>query len=580
MLRQNVVRPLSSVPGIVWLILALHLGVVLWQTAAFPNFRSPDERQHADLVAMVARGEAWPWPAPGTLHLSTGSGAGGFTRSNRIDGPLRLADADIPPRADRPSYTEAGGTTPQPRQPANQLVQHPPLYYLAGAAVLALVPGWDEIPFDRAFLALRWWNAALTAALPLLLWAVARRLRLPEPLPVAAALVPLAIPELTHTESAVNNDNLLLVLCAGLTLLVARVLTGDLRRRTALAAGAVGSLALLTKGFALLVPAWLGLAYLVAAVRTPGSRRRAAGSLAVALLATAPGLAWWLRNKLVYGSVQPHGRYTEMPALTPRYGFADGGTEWAVRLLERLNTLFFVHDQTGDRLHHGPWWMAVVAGATVVAGVAVTLARRSLPAATALVLLFPVAGLLAIVAKGSYEHFAAYGTYGGMQGRHLYGGLAGLVVLAVAAVPRRARRFAPLAVLLFAAAIQAVYLAYTLRLFWLPATGDLGAAVRAVFTWYALPPAVLAAVVAAVVASSVATLVATARLARRPAPPATGDPLPRPPRQPAVARSAAVTALRNSIATVVGPTPPTRGVIAPATSAQDSSTSGSSRRPA
>src|SRR5215211_6140303 len=46
-----------------------------------------------------------------------------------------------------------------------------------------------------------------------------------------------------------------------------------------------------------------------------------------------------------------------------------------------------------------------------------------------------------------------------------------------------------------------------------------------------------------------------------------------------VLRSAASTALRNSIAIVVGPTPPTRGVIAPATSSQRSSTSGSSLRP-
>ena len=44
-------------------------------------------------------------------------------------------------------------------------------------------------------------------------------------------------------------------------------------------------------------------------------------------------------------------------------------------------------------------------------------------------------------------------------------------------------------------------------------------------------------------------------------------------------RSAASTAFRNSIAIVVGPTPPTRGVIQPATSAHASSTSGSSLRP-
>jgi hypothetical protein len=44
-------------------------------------------------------------------------------------------------------------------------------------------------------------------------------------------------------------------------------------------------------------------------------------------------------------------------------------------------------------------------------------------------------------------------------------------------------------------------------------------------------------------------------------------------------RSAASMALRKSMATVVGPTPPTRGVIAPATAPHDSATSGRRRRP-
>src|SRR5690606_4281235 len=50
------------------------------------------------------------------------------------------------------------------------------------------------------------------------------------------------------------------------------------------------------------------------------------------------------------------------------------------------------------------------------------------------------------------------------------------------------------------------------------------------------------------------------------------------PCQPAV-RSAASTVLRRSSASVVGPTPPSRGVIHEATSPTDSSTSASSLRP-
>ncbi|WP_116070971.1 glycosyltransferase family 39 protein [Asanoa ferruginea] len=501
-----------------WLILVLHVAVVLWQTALFPNFRSPDERQHVDLITQVEQGVAWPWPDPGTLRMAQGSGAGGFTKSNRIDRPLHLADRPLPPRADRPSFSAAGGTTPLTAQPRNQLIQHPPLYYVAGAAVLQAIPGWDRIPFDLTYLALRWWNVLLAAALPLLLWAVARRLRLAEPLPVAAALVPLAIPELTHNESAVNNDNLLILLYAVLTLLVVRVLTGDATRRTALAIGAVGSLALLTKGFALLVPLWVGVAYAVPLFRGPG-RRRVVWALAVAWLGTLPGVAWWIHNRIAYGSLQPHGRFTSVPELVARYPFTDGGVHWLLRLLERMNTLFFVHDQTGGGGHHAPWFLAFAAAVLIVAGVVVALALRALDRSTALVLLFPMVGLLAIVAKGSYEQFAATHTYAGMQGRYLYGGLIGVAIVALAAlrrVPAAVSRAAPLGVLLFAILIQTVYIGYTVKLFWLPADGDVLAALRAIAAWYAFPPVVLALIVTILLVSLGAALFATVRLAGRP----------------------------------------------------------------
>ena len=196
------------------MILVLHVAVVLWQTALFPNFRSPDERQHVDLIVAVERGTAWPWPDPGTLAVTEGSGAGGFTRSNRIDGPLRLADHPLR-RGTARRTSRPGGATPDADQPANQLDPAPAAVLRAGAAALALVPGWDRSRSTSPTSLLRWWNVLFAAALPLLLWAVARRLRLPDPLPVVAALVPLAIPELTHTESAVNNDNLLVLLFAG-----------------------------------------------------------------------------------------------------------------------------------------------------------------------------------------------------------------------------------------------------------------------------------------------------------------------------------------------------------------------------
>ncbi|MFI2365976.1 phospholipid carrier-dependent glycosyltransferase [Promicromonospora sp. NPDC019610] len=529
-------RP-RTVPGVVWLIVLLHLAVMLAQTAVFPNVRSPDERQHVDLVLQVRQGDAWPWPGPGTAYVTRGVTAGGFVGADSLDGPQHLADRDdVPPRGERPSYRAAGGSATLTAEGAdgrqepvfNQLVQHPPLYYLLGAGVVGLVPGWQDAPLDQVWLLLRWWNALLALPLPLLLFATARRLRLPEPLPVAAALAPLVVPELTHLESAVNNDNLLVVLGACATLLVARVLTGDLGRRTALLLGLVSSLALLTKGFALMFPAWVLLAYVVAAWRhrRAGQLRSAATSLLVVAVVTVPGIAWWVRNVVVHGMLQPHGTHVTPPDLTPVHGWSDGGVTWLGRFAERMVTLFFVQDHAAARAHDASWWAARVALVLVVAGISAALVRRPLPRPDALVLLFPVPALAGIVARGSWEQFAAFGDVGAaQQGRYLYTGLVGLLVVALAgaAVLRAGwRRATPAALLALAVGMHAAYQYDVWCLYWWPADGGpgaLGRALGAVGHWYPVPAAVLGAVVAAGVGLALAVTVSVVRTAVAPGPP-------------------------------------------------------------
>ncbi len=512
-----------------WLIVLLHLAVMLGQTAVFPHLRSPDERQHVDLILQVRQGDAWPWPGPGTTYVTQGVTAGGFVEADSLDGPQHLADRqDVPPRGERLSYLDAGGTATLTAEAPdgsvapvfNQLVQHPPLYYLLGAGVVGLVPDWQDAPLDQVWLLLRWWNALLALPLPLLLFAAARRLRLPEPLPVAAALVPLAIPELTHLESAVNNDNLLVILGACATLLVARVLTGDLSRRTAVLLGLVTMLALLTKGFALMFPPWILLAYAVAGYRHRERLRTAAAALLVVATLALPGIFWWVRNVVVHGMLQPHGTHATPPDLTPVHGWADGGLVWLGRFSERMVTLFFVQDHAATREHDASWWMARVALALVLAGLVTTLVRRPVPRLDALVLLFPVPALAGIVARGSWEQFAAFHDLGAaQQGRYLYTGLAGLMVLALAGAavlcPRR-RRLVPAALLVLACGMHLAYQHDVWHLYWMPHDAGPGALVRALAAvghWYAFPSAVPLAVLGAGAALAVAVAVTLTRSA-------------------------------------------------------------------
>src|SRR5690606_31588073 len=120
------------------------------------------------------------------------------------------------------------------------------------------------------------------------------------PVAVAAAALPLAVPQLTHVVGAVNNDNLLNVSAAAVVLVATAVAGGDLSRRTALWAGAALGVALLAKAFAVTLLVLLAAAYLLG-----WARRR--GWLPWQPVLVAFGTAfvvggwWWVRNILVHG---------------------------------------------------------------------------------------------------------------------------------------------------------------------------------------------------------------------------------------------------------------------------------------
>ena len=492
-----------QVPRAVWLVVLLHVLVMLCQTAVFPNIRAPDELRHFDMIVSVEKGKAWPWPDPGTLRLNRGSAAAGFVPGDRIDKRLALADRRLPPRSSRESFDERGGDAPTEdgrklSQSHNNMVQHPPLYYLGEAALLAAMGHWEDDPLDRVMLLLRWSNVFLLAALPLLLFGTARRLGLPQPVPLAASLFPLLVPELTRSGGSVNNDNLLILAGALLALLLTRVLTGDTSRRTALWIGAVTTVALLTKGLALVLPVWVAVTYAVALYRT--RRLSVVWSALLAGALTCVGLAWWVKNKVAYGVVQPDGLRTEPRVLPVRFFWEDWGNAYIARYAERMVTTFFVQDQAGTRLHDATWWLARVVLLLLVVGILTTLVLGILRRVDALVLMVPTVLLAGLVAKGSWAVFSMIGQYAALQGRYLFAAATALAVVAASAIaglPERLRRPVPFLLLGLGAVIHLANTAKSLNLFWAPAgtsvrTWDgLRESLATVVEWYALPPVVL-----------------------------------------------------------------------------------------
>lgn len=488
------------------MVVLLHGLMLLSATVLYPNYRGPDEPLHVDLIAATAQGDAVPWPAPGMRYVSRGVGAAGFLGNGRIDVRSVLPAGMAPPRDRRPTYRDAGGETPGTAP--NQLVQHPPAFYYLMAPVLAVVPHWQDQPFDRVVAWLRVVNALLLVPLPLLGYALARRVGLPSPAAVAAAALPLGVPQLYHIGSAVNNDNLLLPLLAGTSVLAATVGRGDVRGRTAAGLGLLVGACLLTKGFGLFLPLLVGLAYLVAATRV-GLRRVIVPLVLAQAVALGTGGWWWIRNKIEYGVLQPDGTKLVQPHLTAHTSFGETGPQWLGQFGTLMNRRFWL-DPGATRLPAIAAVAAVAGAVLVVGGVGLTLALRSPARRDALLLAVPFCCLAGIVAWGSWDAWEKVLRTSGMQGRYLYGALPGLAVLVVGGAGRLLGRWTPAVVLTGVALAQLVGLALTLRVYWLPATGSepgrLLAAGRGILAWSPWPPVLVLPLLMAVVVAGVGTL--------------------------------------------------------------------------
>ena len=159
-----------------------------------PTYRGSDEPLHVDLVLAVQHD--FRYPALGDRYVSEA-----IRRSRDLvafedfESP-HLARAQAVPRSQRPPFTALGLDVPT--QQANQLPQHPPLYYVLAAgvsrAIVSATGGLGAWPFDRYVGLLRLVDAFLMAPLPLLAFATSRRLGYPEDTGIAASISTAAIP--------------------------------------------------------------------------------------------------------------------------------------------------------------------------------------------------------------------------------------------------------------------------------------------------------------------------------------------------------------------------------------------------
>ncbi|MCK9926163.1 glycosyltransferase family 39 protein [Frankia sp. Mgl5] len=559
-------RP-RRVPVIVLLITALHVALLVTYSFVYTTWTGYDEAQHVDMVYGLQHGAGWP--APGEKMIATGVAATSddfdrgrfqdmFQSGGKRRGSPSFAEIAPTPRDARQSFDELGGPTPvDDGRLSNQMIQHPPLVYAIGAGLLEALPGSENWAYDQQVLVLRLLNILIVAPLPLLAWAAARRFGLRGPLATAAAALPLAIPGFTRVGATFNNDGILILATGALTVVLAGVVRGDLRKRTALWAGVWFGVAMLSKAFAFALPFTIAAAYLVGWLHTRRARASAAtastepgaepgtgaagsgaepargeGRVRLPLLpaAIAVGLGlviggwWWIRNYLLYDALQPNGWATNPPRREALL-LPDSFFTWFWYFVRTMISRFWGGLGMFEPPQLSP--VAIVTATvvtTVLCALAVITAARRAPTSAAtptgsgaaagpgrlarlsapLVLLAPLAFAYLMVGQRSWAEYERYTRGIAVQGRYLYLGIVGLAVVVVAGLGRllgARARWAPVIMLVGGLVMQALALLAVCSYYWLPRQVSFTPAripdvVSAISRWAPFPVGVTITVVA------------------------------------------------------------------------------------
>ncbi len=526
------------VPAFVWAVTAAHTGLLLLFTILYPPYISFDEPQHVDMVVSLLHGDGWP--APGHRIVSQGV----VTSSQIVMGsPSHIitpfASRPIAPEGNRPSLAELGDDKPASNRMINQIVQHPPLYYAIGAAVMKATPGHDRMSYDRFVWVLRLISVLMIMPLPVLAWAACRQVTENRIAASAAAVVPAAIPGLTRIGASVNNDNLITLLFSILAVQLLGVATGDLRRRTGVWVGVVALLAILTKAFGFIALPVIVVCYLLG-WRRRGGRLPWMPAVSALVIAVVGGGWWWVRNVVDFRTVQPSGYGPGVDI----YGHAAAASvarhyeHWAGFYFNLVARTFWsgLGVPLPPEIPRVATLLALyISIALVVVGI-VTGTRRTGGRWVLLAACLPLVLTLAAETYQSYKTYHSDLVVAGAQGRYLYLGvvwLAPAVALGLCAVLGRLARLAPLLLLLAAGALQYLAVKAILNKYWaLPGSGGrlgwLHRAFQAVDRWSPWPSAfTLACIVVAAVGGVAALVFAvwTAR-SRTELPPPTRDALP------------------------------------------------------
>ncbi len=257
--------------GLVLIVVFAVAKGVLW-SVVMPPFGGPDEPAHFSFSQFLAEDNRIPrrgtdyrgdpeffsdearLAEDGVFHQTSSppGNRGDFTERGRERGEAALDAAD----------THSGGDS--------SAAGYAPHYYTPAALLYDVTPG----GFTAKLATMRLWSVALGALAALLAVRVGKRLfPTSEAAALALGVAVAAQPMLSQQTAVVNNDGLVIVAGFGCLLLALQLLERAAPRRVLLLAGLVGGLALVAKPFGAALAPVLGLAWLLGRARTQKAGR-------------------------------------------------------------------------------------------------------------------------------------------------------------------------------------------------------------------------------------------------------------------------------------------------------------------
>lgn len=429
--------PVSRREG--WILAALtaaFVSLVAFWCVFTPQYDAPDEPQHLNSAIRLAQGGGWP--SPGDAEIQ-----------NAVLGARSQAKW---PATDRTSFADLQSTMPG-YDGVDQMTQHPPLYYAYIGTVLNVI-GYEDIRSDFALLAARLAGLIFVLPLPFLVWNSVRRItRSPKAAIIGAASL-FAVPQLAHIMGSVSNDGATIALCSAVIWLAIRAMTGDTRWRVTVGMGLALGLALLTKGTAVPLFAFAAIVLMIwpRSLRLGHRVLRAAVAMSVALM----GGWWWIRNLLVYGTLQPSG--LQRPSAEWPDGSSPNARFFADRVWSGVSNSFW--GNFGWLNHPMPLIitdvLTVICIAIIVGYAFRRHENRGPLVALAILPIFFLVSLLTV----AWPTYLRTQLPAGLQGRYLFVVIVALIVLSAVAwmnfVPRERFRTAGVSLIAVFAAIAAI----------------------------------------------------------------------------------------------------------------------------